>query len=65
MNEYKIAVVLSCNDNPNYTQWVEYTCRAWRKLGVDPILFSIDAGDSFVGPERIIQVKNKCISIFN
>ena len=59
MNEYKIAVVLSCNDNPNYTQWVEYTCRAWRKLGVDPILFSIDAGDSFVGPERIIQVKNK------
>lgn len=62
MNEYKIAVVLSCNDNPNYTQWVEYTCRAWRKLGVDPILFSIDAGTAtarYFDASLLEQILNK------
>ena len=39
--ECKAAVVLSCTDDKRYSQWIDYTTKTWKLLGVDPILVTV------------------------
>lgn len=54
----KVAVVLSCNDNNAYKQWIDYTCRAWLKMGIEPILVGIDVNIDSEHVNRFIRMDN-------